>query len=265
VNGETFFTVEPGESGEWYVPTDLARGPWDPTACHGGPPAALLARASEQAVPGMRLARLMVELERPVPMAGFRIDTSVTRAGRTTATTSMEIVTDDGRTMVRARGLHVSEREVLASAVGDDLVTPRLADALPGPFPFSTPRHGQFGFREATELRYPVGEDNGEGATTVWMHTIDLLPGEAMSPFQRVCPLADCTNAFSRHRDGGEIGFVNADLYVALHRDPSGEWIGMRTASVWEPGGVALARGHLFDEHGSIGIAAQVLVLSAAP
>ena len=33
---------EGGES--LWTPTDLASGPWDPAHCHGGPPAALLAR-----------------------------------------------------------------------------------------------------------------------------------------------------------------------------------------------------------------------------
>ncbi len=261
---ECFFTVSAGEGGEWFNPTELARGPWDPRACHGGPPSALLARASERAVHGQRLARLVVDLERPVPMARFRIDTVVTRNGRTTATTAMEIIDADGRVSVRARALHVSEREVLAATDGDDFVPPRLQDCQPGPFPVTSARHDLPLFRDAVELRYPPGETSGRGPTTVWMRTVALLPGEEMSPFQRVCPVADCTNAFSRRRDGIEVGLANADLYIALHRDPAGEWIGSKATSVWEPSGVAGAQARLFDELGTIGLAAQTLVLTPA-
>src|SRR4051812_34010960 len=46
---ETFFTVERrGDGSEWFPPTAHARGPWDPTACHGGPPTGLLVRALER-------------------------------------------------------------------------------------------------------------------------------------------------------------------------------------------------------------------------
>ena len=46
---DTFFTSSPRRDGsEWFSPTDHARGPWDPDACHGGPPTALLVRALER-------------------------------------------------------------------------------------------------------------------------------------------------------------------------------------------------------------------------
>src|ERR1700689_4500266 len=66
------------------VPTELARGPWTPDALHGGPVAALLARAIES-VPTdepMHVARLTVELLRPVPLAPLSVSTSVSRPGR---------------------------------------------------------------------------------------------------------------------------------------------------------------------------------------
>jgi hypothetical protein len=57
---------------ERVTPTELARGPWDPRALHGGPVAALLARAVERADDAgtpFHVARLTVELLRPVPKA----------------------------------------------------------------------------------------------------------------------------------------------------------------------------------------------------
>jgi hypothetical protein len=258
----TFFTVD--AAGEWFTGTDLARGPWDPEACHAGPPTALLARAAERAVPGQRLTRLAVDLERPVPMAGFRIETVVARAGRVTSSTELRIVDGDGRVAVRARALHIAERDVLEQTEGDGFVPVPLAQCPPGDFAVSRARHDQPMFRDAVEVCYPPGESGDRGPTTLWMRTVELLPGELMSPFQRVCPLADCTNAFSRHRDGIDVGFVNADLTIQLHRDPFGEWIGSRASSVWEPTGIAVAHAILFDEAGAVGLATQTIVLTAA-
>src|SRR2546421_4389101 len=71
--------------GNLFVPTELARGPWDPSACHGGAPAALLARAVEPLEPRrpeMALARLTYEFVRPVPLAPLSVSARVLRPGR---------------------------------------------------------------------------------------------------------------------------------------------------------------------------------------
>ena len=96
------------------------------------------------------------------------------------------------------------------------------------------------------------------------MRTVALLPGEEPSPFQRICPLADCGNAFSRHADPGQVQFINTDLTIALHRDPVGAWLGSRAVSHWQPSGVGLADALLFDERGPVGRALQTLLLRPA-
>src|SRR3954451_19074777 len=114
-----FFTIE----GDWFRPTDYCRGPWDPNACHAGPPTGLLARASELLVPDQQLVRLTVDLTRPIPHAGFRIDAAITRKGRTVSTTEMTIVATDDRPVISARGMHVA-----ATDLGDP---PTAAYSLP--------------------------------------------------------------------------------------------------------------------------------------
>ena len=61
--------------GDRFQPTELSRGPWSPNALHGGPPAALMARAIERADGGetMHVARITVELLRPVPLEPLAI------------------------------------------------------------------------------------------------------------------------------------------------------------------------------------------------
>ena len=61
-----------------------AAGPWDPNMQHGSPPAALVAWAAE-AMPTqvpMRIARVSVDLMRPVPVAPLTIETEILREGR---------------------------------------------------------------------------------------------------------------------------------------------------------------------------------------
>ncbi len=66
------------------MPTEHARGPWDPRALHGGAPAALIAAAFERFEPGaeLRVARLGFEFLRPIPLAPLRLSPRVVRPGR---------------------------------------------------------------------------------------------------------------------------------------------------------------------------------------
>jgi hypothetical protein len=264
----SFFTVERRADGaEWFVATELARGPWDPEACHGGPPTGLLARALERAVPTMRLARISVDLGRQVPMAGFTIVADVVRSGRATANTTAAIIDAVGKVRVTAMGTHlaVAGAPILEGRLDNSgTITPRLADSSPGEFPVGR-THGLRGFRDAVEIRYPAGEDNTPGATMVWMRTVPLLADESMTPFQRICPLADCGNAFARHAEPDQVQFINTDLVLALHRDPVGEWMGSRATSVWQPTGAGLADALLFDDEGPLGRALQTLLVRKPP
>ncbi len=254
---DSFFT---SDDGEWFRPTDVCRGPWDPAACHAGPPTGLLARASERLLPGQRLARLTVELTRPIPMAGFRIAGEIVRSGKTVGTSAMAILDADDRPVASARGMH------LGAAGPTDLPStpydaPLLADARPDRFPVTEASHGLPMFALGVETRYPPGHGPDPGPTVMWMRTVPLLPTEDPSGFQRLCPLADCGNAVSRNAEFGEFAFMNTDLTLAVHREPVGEWVGTNSVSRWEPDGTGLSDSVLFDEHGACGRALQTLVV----
>ncbi|MEO1060324.1 MAG: thioesterase family protein [Actinomycetota bacterium] len=249
--------------GDWFVPNDPARGPWDPESCHAGPPTGLLARALEQLLPGSQLVRITVDLGRPVPMAGFRIEASISQAGRTVQRTTATLVDADGRERARAAGLHMVARDV-GAIPSVETPMPSLADAAPGPFVFERTLHGLPAFPSGVEMRYPPGESNTPGPTTAWMRTLPLLPDEEMSPFQRICPLADCGNAIGRNADPDVVGFVNPDLTLVLHRAPVGEWLGSSSVSYWEPTGIGFADALLFDDEGVVGRACQTVLLTPA-
>lgn len=267
---DTYFAApEPrtvdGVDVDWFTPNEFARGPWDPDACHGGPPTALLVRAMERAVPTMRLVRVTVDLAKPVPMAGFSIRTDVTRSGRSVAATTVTLSDADGRVRATAIGLHIAalDAPMFEGTLDNAGATwPRLVDAVPGAFPIRKIRHGLTGFRDSVEMRYPPGTVAGEiGSSTVFMRTIGIVAGEEPTPFQRICPLSDCGNAFSRHAEAEAVSFVNPDLSIALHRSPVGEWLGMRSVSQWQPDGIGLVASTLFDDAGPVGTATQTMLL----
>ena len=257
---DAFFTTA---DGEWFVPTDHCRGPWDADACHAGPPAGLLARALEELAPGPRLVRLTLDLTRPIPFAGFSIDAEVVRAGRTVTTSRAVLRDGDGRPRVSASGLHLAMAPERALPTLDAAhPAGALADARPDAFPFTGTLHGLKAFNgEGVELAYPPGETRDPGPTTLWMRTVPLLADESPSPFQRICPLADCGNAVGRNADPDEHNFVNPDLSVILHREPEGEWLGMRAESHWQPDGIGMSDALLFDERGLVGRALQTLIV----
>ena len=248
--------------GSWFTPSDHVRGPWDVDACHAGPPAALMVRAVEALVPNQQLARLTIELIRPIPMAPFRVQAEVRKPGRTVTHTEAEIY-DDDRIYARAFGLHIRTTDGLEvdSAVID---VPKFPESVPGPFAISDALHSEEWFGSSVECRYdrqsPVAEG---GPTTMWLRTMHpILANEDPSPFQRIAPLADCGNGISPNGRLGHTTFVNADLTMSLHREPVGEWFASRSVSHWQNSGIGMADSELFDTAGAVGRATQSLVLT---
>lgn len=256
----SFFT---SDDNCWFEPTSHTRGPWDENACHAGPPTALLARALELLLPEQRLTRLSVNLIRPIPFEKIRIQTSVERQGRTVSTTSAVLMDESGKSIVTAAGMHLTPAEPTPMPT-QKVPMGSPAEAKEGLFPITQTLHGKPAFNgDGVSVRYPDGQDHRPGPTTAWLKTVPLLDYEAPSPFQKICPLADCGNAFGRNADPAQVTFMNTDLTIVLHRDPEGEWLGTQSAGYWEPNGIGLADAMLFDSQGVVGRALQTLVLRA--
>jgi len=253
---EAFFS----RNGDRYVGNTPARGPWDPGACHAGPVAGVLAGELEALVPDLQLVRLTVEVPRPVPMAGFHVEASIVRQSRSLAATTAALLDDDGRTCAVASGLHVVPGD-LGDVPTTAVTAPRLADAVDGPFFLAGRLDGPLGFGSAVAMRYPPGETIEPGPTTAWMWAPPIVDGVPSSPFQRICPLADCGNALGRNADPPGFTFANADLTVYLVRPPDGEWFASRSVGHWERSGIGLSDADLFDEAGYVGRALQTIVL----
>src|SRR5207344_591450 len=115
--------------GERYVPTLLTRGPWDPRAMHGGAPSALFAHVCEQHDPGPAnfVARVTVELLRPVPLTPLTMRVRTIRPGRKVQWLEASLLDEDDREVAHATVLRLRTATVDTSgSVGI------VADAPPG-------------------------------------------------------------------------------------------------------------------------------------
>jgi hypothetical protein len=254
--------------GERFVPTDLARGPWTPQAQHGGAPAALLARATERFEGGesMFVARLTIELLRPVPLAPLVVRTHCARPGRKVQLVATSLFSGDTE-VARSTGLRIRRTEIPLPA---DL--PRVAPP-PGPDrgefslpPWANAIDYEAFHSAAVEHRFVAGSFEHAGPATDWIRLrVPLIEGEETSPLCRVAAAADFGNGVSwvLNRSDG-YSFVNPDLTIYLHRLPVGEWVCLDATTSVQSHGLGLAESALFDERGAIGRAVQSLIVEHA-
>jgi hypothetical protein len=252
--------------GDAFVPTALTTGPWDPTAQHGGAPAALLTRAVEAAdSPGpMALARITVELLRPVPLRPLRVATEIARPGRKVQLVHASLVEAEGGVEV-ARAVGLRLRAIEAPVPGETVPDDRLPVGPEGgrasdPF---TPLHDGLGFAtDANELRFVEGGFDVPGPALVWVRLrYPVVAGEVTSPAMRAAAAADFGNGFSWVLPFERWRFLNPDLTVHLGRAPEGEWIGARSTTYPAGAGGGFAESALYDEHGRVGRSVQSLLL----
>jgi hypothetical protein len=245
--------------GEGFIPTVHARGPWDPAAQHGGPPAALLARAVEalESSAPMRVVRLTVELLRPVPLTPLRVSASVVRPGRRVQLLEARLLAGDVE-VCRASALRLREDP-------DGPVAPPPAPP-PAPVPDGSasqlPRSDLPSFpTTGAELRFVSGSIEEPGVANVWIRLRHpVVAGETPSPLMRVAAAADFGNGVSSILDWRRYTFINPDLTIYLHRPAGGEWICL-DASTRVEAGVGLAESALYDEAGAIGRSLQGLLV----
>ena len=245
-------------SGDHFAATESTRGPWSEGHQHGGPPAGLAARAIEALLPApSRVARMIVELPRPVPIAPLTVAAKLDRAGRRAIQASAEI-TAGGVVVLRATALAVREIAVELPPPPDEPPPPRPDDGWRMPF-FRWER----GYHEAMELRIATGRF-GEGKMACWMRMrVPLVDGEEPSPLVRAMVAADSGNGVALLLDIRRHTFLNADVTVHLHRLPVGEWVCLDARTRVAPGGVGLAETRLLDDQGPFGRGAQTLIIDA--
>ena len=184
-----------------------------------------------------RCVRLTVDLTRPIPFAGFRVEGVVVRPGRTVSHDRA----DDRRRRRASRWSRHARLHVARASVGrpaDDAVEP--ARARPSRAPACSRSA-----RAATRCRTSP-------ATASRSATRPATASEA-DRRRRGCAPSRCSPTRTRRRSSasarsptaatrshatanpGSYTFMNPDLTIVLHREPIGEWFGTRSVSRWEP------------------------------
>jgi hypothetical protein len=256
---DSFFVRE----GDLYRATELTRGPWSPHHQHGGPPSALLAGLLEEAHEAAggddaRIARFTMMFHKPIGIDRFRVEVESVREGKKVRVARAHLLAaKDGKPVASAEALFVRRDTSIVEATP---VEPPRAPADCPPFEFSFFREA-VGYHTAMEGRLIDGVF-GEGKMAVWMRArVSVLPGEALSPIQRVVVAADSGNGISVALDLSKVTFVNPDLTVVLGRACEGEWVAVDAKTTVGPDGIGIADALLSDARGSIGRGVQSLII----
>ena len=277
--------TEPDQSifiadGEHFVPTEHARGPWDPRALHGGAPAALITAAFERLQPGaeLRIGRLGFEFLRPIPLAPLTLSTRIVRSGRRVQELAAELLAGDepvvraGALRVRAVTEQIAAAAAAAAAADEDAAgtEPETAAPIATMPPAAHGERRRFALDDSTDASFAgtamemrwLNEPWRLGPGRVWQRLRHpLLPGEQPTPLARLAATADFCNGVSATLPFDRFLFINADLTVHLQRPPCGEWIGLDAHTRLHEHGAGLAEGVLHDERGPLGRAFQTLVV----
>lgn len=253
-----FFTLD--DSGA-YAPTGLARSAWSPTMLNGPSVVAAAARAleREQSSDDFLPARLTVDLFAPVRFAPLAVATEAVRTGRRIRVADAR-VTQDGQTVARATLVMLRLGEQPAGEVWTaqrEVGFPRqLADRS-----LAAGAHHYFVGDPEDPDRWSrdMGDHQNNRRKRVWNHPRDVVEGDRATPFQRAATLGESTSLATNWGTEG-IGFINADVTVALSRLPRSEDLGLEADHHLSAGGVAVGSATLYDREGPFGTGTVVAV-----
>lgn len=241
--------------------TAFTRGPWSADAQHGGPPAALIARALERAgehADRMVVARLTLELLRPVPISAMTVRVEAVKLGRTVERWAA-VLEAEGKPRIRASCIRIRVGDAAASPPQGDSEWPEPESCSPLDLDFFP---WDMGYHRAVDLRLVHGRW-GRTPIGIWGRPkVALLDGEELSPLQALVILADAQSGMGVPLDPRRHTFVNPDLTVYLERPPTGAWFGFEIRSTSSGTGMGLAQSAIRDRRGVMARAAQSLVVA---
>ena len=246
--------------GDRVVTSPDAAGPWDPRMQHGSAPASLVVWAAEAiATPvPMRIARVTIDLMRPVPVAPLTVQSEILRYGRKIQLCGVCLLADDV-VVVSASVLKIKQQ---TAELPPDIAA--LPVELPGPEQ-SMIEPGNLAkspFVKCISMRAARGRFGVMGPGAIWFR-VDrpLIAGAAVSQAMRAVVASDFSNGVSPALDFSQWTFINADLTVSLAREPVGDWVLLDSESWIGPDGAGLAMSRLADTSGYFGRTVQSLVI----
>lgn len=246
--------------------TSATASPWDESLQHGGPPAALLARAIEATRPDeeMPIARITVDMLGGIPQGRIRTEAEVVRPGKRVE-------------MVTAR-LFVDERLSVSATAWRIRATPRSTEQHETPSPTAplpdVPAEEQadaffegvspdWGYGRAIDWRFVSGGYRQLGPAQVWTRLrIPLVAGEETSPVSRLVLVADSANGLSGRLPMSEWFFIPPTMTATIQRPPVGDWVLFDATSSIGPDGIGQAQATASDRTGLVATIAQPLLVA---
>ena len=224
---------------------------------HGGPPSALVGLAVAEALgEGEQVARVAIDLEKPVPLVPLTPRVERRQVSRRIAQLEITLEAATGP-VARARALLLQGSE--DAAQGADPLESLEPEGTPFAFegPETVVSDGEVYHLDAVEFRMITGGFLEAGPAGAWMRVaMPIVEGEAQVPLAQMLAVADYGSALSSSPDRG-FALINVDVSVALHRAPVGEWFRLLTLGRVGPEGVGLATSELWDTSGPLGTITQ--------
>lgn len=235
--------------------------PWDDTMQHGGPPAALLARAIERIRPDpdMPIARLTTNMLGPIPQGRVCTEAAVVRPGKRVELVEAKLWVND-KLAVTATAWRVRRTPNSTQGQASRVQAPPMPGEQPQRyFPGVNP---DWGYGRAVEWRFVHGSYHDLGPASVWARLrIPLVLGERTAPVQSLAVVADSANGISAELSLTEWAFVPPTITLTLGRGPTGEWVNLSARSHITDAGTGFSHGDLFDQAGLIGSVGQPLLV----
>lgn len=197
----------------------------------------------------MMLARLTVDLLRPVPMTPLEVRTSVRREGKRLQVVDVSMLAD---------GVEVVAATALRMRIGD-LAGLELPGGKRRVGPPAVPLHEHSRLPSiAVEamtgtLEYALEPGDDLFDDPYWARLcVPIVEGELLTPIERMAFIADTCSGVGHARTQPVTG-INADLMLRVVRPSVGEWLRVDGAGFTSQFGIGLSQVTLSDEFGVVG------------
>ncbi|MFI6778689.1 thioesterase family protein [Nocardia sp. NPDC050412] len=233
-----------------FEPLPFAASSWSANMVNGPAICGLLARALERqhCAAGFTPARLTVDLFRPTLTKPVTVVTELVRDGRRIRVADAALI-QDGVDVARASAVFLKRSQQPPGELWTRTESPQ-----PPPVPIAdgptAPMWNSDGTADGWSSR--IGEHQNNGRKRMWQAPLSVVEGEPPSAFAAAAMIGESTSLMTNWGTAG-IGFINADLTLALSRPVIGLEIGVQADSHISADGIAVGSATLFDRTGSFG------------
>ncbi|WP_433599992.1 thioesterase family protein [Nocardia sp. CA-135953] len=238
-----FFAV----TDDGFEPLPFAASAWSPNMVNGPAVCGLLARAleSQHCAEGFSPARLTVDLFRPTLYKPVTVVTELVRDGNRIRVACAALM-QDGEDVARASAVFL-KRSV--QPPGERWT--RTESPVPPAVPVANGPTAPM-WSSGLDWSSRIGDHQNSERKRMWQAPLSVVEGEPPSAFAAAAMIGESTSLMTNWGTTG-IGFINADLTLALARPLIGLEIGVEADSHISADGIAVGSATLFDRHGSFG------------